>query len=69
MAQNKMTQKVIITRFNSHHDFLKPLENNLGLVIVTLGSTWCGPCKRIKHVLYGFASSLDNVICRDIDVD
>jgi thiol-disulfide isomerase/thioredoxin len=55
MAQNKMTQKVIITRFNSHHDFLKPLENNPGLVIVKLGSTWCGPCKRIKPVLDSFS--------------
>jgi thioredoxin-like negative regulator of GroEL len=70
MAQNKMAQKVIITHFNSRHDFLKLLENNPGLVIVKLGATWCGPCKRIKPVLDGFfASSPDNVICCDIDVD
>ena len=65
-----MSQKIVITHFNSRFDFLKLLENNPGLVIVKLGATWCGPCKRIKPVLDGFfASSPDNVLCCDIDVD
>ena len=65
-----MAQKTVITHFNSRFDFLKLLENNPGLVIVKLGATWCGPCKRIKPVLDGFfASSPDNVLCCDIDVD
>jgi thiol-disulfide isomerase/thioredoxin len=35
-----------------------------------LGATWCGPCKKIKPVVDAFyASSPDNVICCDVDVD
>ena len=65
-----MSQKTVITHFSSRNDFLRLLENNPGLVIVKLGATWCGPCKRIKPVLDGFfASSPDNVLCCDIDVD
>lgn len=65
-----MAQKTIICHFNSRNDFLRLLENNPGLVILKMGATWCGPCKKIKPVLDGFfASSPDNVICCDIDVD
>jgi thioredoxin 1 len=65
-----MSNKIVISHFNSRNDFLRLLQNNPGLVILKLGATWCGPCKRIKPVLDGFfASSPDNVICCDIDVD
>ena len=65
-----MAQKTIICHFKSRNDFLRLLENNPGLVILKMGATWCGPCKKIKPVLDGFfASSPDNVICCDIDVD
>ena len=63
-------QKIVITQFKSRHEFLRLLENNPGLIIIKLGATWCGPCKRIKPVLDGFfAGSPDNVLCCDIDVD
>jgi thioredoxin 1 len=46
------------------------LEKNPGIVIIKLGATWCGPCKKIKPVVDAFfASSPDNAICCDIDVD
>lgn len=65
-----MPQKTIITQFSSRDDFLRLLLNNPGLIIIKMGATWCGPCKRIKPVLDGFfASSPDNVVCCDIDVD
>jgi len=65
-----MSNKIVISHFNSRNDFLRLLQNNPGLVILKLGATWCGPCKRIKPVLDGFfVSSPDNVICCDIDVD
>jgi thioredoxin 1 len=65
-----MAQKTIICHFNNRHDFIRLLENNPGLVILKMGATWCGPCKKIKPVLDGFfASSPDNVVCCDIDVD
>ena len=65
-----MPQKTIITQFSKREDFLRLLLNNPGLIILKMGATWCGPCKRIKPVLDGFfASSPDNVVCCDIDVD
>ncbi len=65
-----MSQKTVISQFKSRDEFLRLLQNNPGLVVLKLGATWCGPCKRIKPVLDGFfASSPDNVICCDIDVD
>ena len=65
-----MTKKIIISKFESRNDFFKLLSNNPGLIIVKFGAEWCGPCKQISPVLEGFfATSPDNVICADIDVD
>jgi len=64
------TEKTIITKFESRQDFFKLLENNPGLIIIKVGAGWCGPCKKIAPVLDAFfASSPDEVICADIDVD
>ena len=64
------TEKTIISYFQSRNHFTKLLEKNPGLVIVKLVASWCGPCKTIKPVVDAFfASSPDNVICCDIDVD
>ena len=63
-------QKTIITYFENRNKFLSLLEKNPGLIIIKLGAKWCGPCKKIKPVVDGFfASSPDNVICCEIDVD
>jgi thiol-disulfide isomerase/thioredoxin len=65
-----MSQKTIISYFPSRDHFIRLLEKNPGLVILKLGATWCGPCKKIKPVVDAFfASSPDNVICCEIDVD
>ena len=62
--------KVIITEIPSLKDFFHLLQNNTGLIILKLGATWCGPCKKIKQVVDGFfGTSPENVICGDIDVD
>lgn len=63
-------QKIIISQFKTKEQFFHLLENNPGLVIIKMGATWCGPCKKIKPVIDGFfASSPDNVVCCEIDVD
>ena len=62
--------KEIITSFENRKDFLNLLKNNPGLVILKLGATWCGPCKKIEKTVHDFfATSPANVICADIDVD
>ena len=68
--QNNGLTKQIISVFESRDDLIKLLQVNPGLVIIKLGATWCGPCKKIEHVVHGFfATSPPNVICADIDVD
>uniref|UniRef100_A0A6C0EDR5 Thioredoxin domain-containing protein n=1 Tax=viral metagenome TaxID=1070528 RepID=A0A6C0EDR5_9ZZZZ len=65
-----MANKKIISVFENRQDFFNLLKVNPGLVIIKFGATWCGPCKKIKHVVDGFfATSPDNVICADVDVD
>ena len=62
--------KEIISSFQNRNDFIKLLQVNPGLVVVKLGATWCGPCKKIAPIVEAFfASSPKNVICADIDVD
>ena len=63
-------QKRIISNFQSRDEFFNILKLNPGLVIVKLGATWCGPCKKIAPALEGFfATSPPEVVCADIDVD
>ncbi len=65
-----MTQKQVISVFESRDHFLNLLKVNPGVIIIKLGATWCGPCKKIEHVVHAFfASSPPDVICADIDVD
>jgi thiol-disulfide isomerase/thioredoxin len=69
-SSSVVKQKTIITYFENRYKFLELLGNNPGLIIVKLGATWCGPCKKIKPVVDAFfASSPDNVVCCEIDVD
>ena len=51
-------------------DFATLMESNPGILIFKFTADWCGPCKKIKDVVHGFfASSPDNVVCADINVD
>jgi thiol-disulfide isomerase/thioredoxin len=69
MSENGIS-KQIISSFDSREEFIKVLEINPGLLIVKLGATWCGPCKKIQHIVDAFfATSPENVLCADIDVD
>ena len=63
-------QKRIVSNFQNRDEFFNLLKVNPGLVIVKLGATWCGPCKKIAPALEGFfATSPPDVIWADIDVD
>lgn len=67
MNKNK---KEIISAIESKEAFFHLLQHNPGLIILKLGATWCGPCKRIEPIVHNyFASSPENVVCGDIDVD
>ena len=63
-------QKQIVAAIPSRNEFFELLKVNPGLIIIKLGATWCGPCKKIAPVLEGFfATSPPNVLCCDLDVD
>lgn len=65
-----MLSKQVISVFPNRDALLKLLKVNPGLVIIKLGASWCGPCKKIAHLVDAFfASAPPDVICADIDVD
>jgi thioredoxin-like negative regulator of GroEL len=49
------------------------LKNNTGKIVIKLGATWCGPCKRIEsHVVQYYneiTEKFPNIKCIMIDVD
>ena len=62
--------KQIISEIQSRDAFFHLLQNNPGLIVLKLGASWCGPCAKIKNVVHAFfATSPENVVCGDIDVD
>ena len=64
------SQKKVITLFETKEHFFHLLQVNPGLIIMKMGATWCGPCKKIAPVVEAFfATSPPEVICADIDVD
>jgi thiol-disulfide isomerase/thioredoxin len=68
MAQRP--DKQIIASFEDRQSFFNLLPNNPGMIIVKFGAIWCKPCKAIAPQLEAFfATSPDEVICCDIDVD
>ena len=67
---NTGLSKQIISKFENRDAFIDLLKVNPGLVIMKLGAEWCGPCKKIAHIVEAFfASSPPNVVCAEIDVD
>lgn len=59
-----------IRDITSMADFKKVLENNPGLVMIKFGSTWCGPCKKVKgHVIEWFRKMPNNIQTVIVDID
>ena len=76
LAETKLVEmkakksKKVISEIQNREAFLHLLKNNPGLILLKLGAEWCGPCKKIKDVVHAFfATSPDEVVCGDIDVD
>lgn len=65
-----MSQKIIISHIDSRTHFARLLDKNPGLIILKLGASWCRPCKIMAPTVEAFyASSPDDILCCDIDVD
>ena len=65
-----MPQKTVISEIPSREHFFKLLEMNPGLFVIKFSGTWCSPCAKIKPIVESFfATSPDNVVCADLDVD
>ena len=65
-----MPEREILTGIESRHSLMDLLKNNPGHIVIKLGATWCGPCKRIEsNVNEFFLKCPPNVLCGDIDID
>jgi hypothetical protein len=62
--------KTVVSEIADRAAFFHLLSHNPGLIVLKLGASWCGPCKIIeKEVHTFFATSPEDVVCGDIDVD
>lgn len=60
----------IITKIATVNEFAELLKQNKGLIILKFGANWCGPCKRIEHLVdQWFSRMSDRVQCGLIDID
>ena len=41
----------VITQLKTPNDLEQLLKANTGLVLIKLGATWCGPCKKIDPLI------------------
>ena len=65
-----MVEKEVISVIQTRQHFHDLLKLNPGIIVIKLGAKWCGPCKKIAHVVEAFfGTSPEDVVCADIDVD
>ena len=65
-----MPEREVITSIESRHVLMELIKQNPGHIVIKLGASWCGPCKRIeKNVNDFFIKCPPNIICCDIDID
>ena len=56
----------IVTSIKSANDLSELLQVNTGLIIIKLGATWCGPCKKIEPLVNDWLQKMSANVCRAI---
>ena len=65
-----MTTLPIIYNILIKSVFAQLLQNNPGVLIIKFGAEWCGPCKKIEHLVNCCMGQMPNTIqCVMVDVD
>jgi len=65
-----MSSLPIIYNIKNKLVFAKLLQNNPGVLIIKFGAEWCGPCKKIEHLVNSCMVQMPSTIqCVMVDVD
>jgi len=73
--ENTETQDVFMELSVSHMQQIIKLmdtgnKEELKGIVIKMGATWCGPCKKISPLCISCLKRMpDNIICFDIDID
>ena len=60
----------VITQLKTPNDLEQLLKANTGLVLIKLGATWCGPCKRAAPIVESLFNEMpSNVVMLIVDID
>lgn len=60
----------VVTSIKTANDLSELLQVNPGLIIIKLGATWCGPCKKIEPLVNDWLRKMPSNVCKCIiDID
>ena len=60
----------VVTSIKTANDLSELLQVNPGLIIIKLGATWCGPCKKIEPLVNDWLQKMPINVCKCIiDID
>ena len=60
----------VVTSIKTANDLSELLQINPGLIIIKLGATWCGPCKKIEPLVNEWLQKMPSNVCKCIiDID
>ena len=60
----------VVTNIKNADDLSELLQLNPGLIIIKLGATWCGPCKKIEPLVNEWLQKMPSNVCKAIiDID
>ena len=69
MSSPPLAQKQVITVFESRQHFFNLLKVNPGIIIVKLGATWCGPCKKLAPLFEQLSNEFTTIKFLKVNVD